>query len=125
MTISDDFINGLRKISAIAFYFRYPLHQKDFRELKDFHKKTLGFYASKPLYGKLTASGKVDRRSGFNGQIAILFIPAGFSSAKDAKIFFTRTKPQIIESDGKRNWKVIRTKAEQRIRRVLKNKESG
>ena len=61
----------------IAFYFRYPLHHRDFHELhaKTGNSRLLGYVASKPLYGKLTPEGRVDRSAGFDGRIAVIFMP--------------------------------------------------
>jgi hypothetical protein len=58
-------LSGLRRMPEIAFYFRYPLHHADFREVRD-EGRLLGRYASKQLYGRLTPQGKVDRSAGNN-----------------------------------------------------------
>ncbi len=49
-------LSGLRHMPEIAFYFRYPLHHADFREVRD-EGRLLGRYATKPLYGRLTPQG--------------------------------------------------------------------
>ncbi len=46
----------LRHIPEIGYYFRYPLHHSDFREVR-VEGRLLGRYAAKPLYGRLTPQG--------------------------------------------------------------------
>ena len=41
----------------------------------------LGYYAGKPLYGKLDARGHVDRSAGFNGDVVAVFVPSPARSA--------------------------------------------
>jgi len=53
-------ISELRKIQRIGYYFRYPLHRKDFHDFK-MSGRIHGHYAAKPLYGRLTESGHVDQ----------------------------------------------------------------
>jgi len=42
--------------------------------------------AAKPLYGRLTRAGKVDRSAGFNGQVAVIFIPARARTPRAAAV---------------------------------------
>ncbi len=113
-------LGALRRNPQTAFYFRYPLHHSDFRELRDSDGRLLGRYAAKPLYGKLTSDGKVDRSAGFNGQVAIIFIPPGARSAKSAQLLLTRMpRERVTRANGKRNWDAIRDAAERALRRKL------
>jgi hypothetical protein len=52
-----------------------PLHHSDFHELRQ-HGRLLGRFAAKPLYERLPGGGKINRSAGFNGHIAIIFLPA-------------------------------------------------
>jgi hypothetical protein len=54
-------------------YFRYKLHEKDFRPAVDGQGRTVGHFYAKPLYGRLDDRGWVDKSGGFNGEIAIAF----------------------------------------------------
>lgn len=113
-------LGALRRDRQMAFYFRYPLHHSDFRELVDSDGRLLGRYAAKPLYGRLTAKGQVDRSAGFNGQVAIIFIPAKARSAKSAQLFLTRmSRERVTLANGKRNWPAIRAAAERALRKSL------
>ncbi len=78
-------LSGLRRMPEIAFYFRYPLHHADFREVRD-EGRLLGRYAAKPLYGRLTPEGKVDRSAGYDGQVAVIFLPARARSVRSARL---------------------------------------
>src|SRR6478736_6064953 len=96
---------GLRHDPKIGYYFRYPLHHRDFHELRS-NGRLVGRVAAKPLYGKLTPEGRVDRSAGFNGQIAIVFIPARARSTRAAQLVLTRMpKDKVSAPEGKRNWK--------------------
>jgi hypothetical protein len=108
----------LRERPEIGFYFRYPLKPEDFREIRC-EGRLLGRYAAKPLYGRLTPEGKVDRSGGYNGQVAVLLLPPRARSARAAQILFTRVpKKQVTLANGRRNWTVIRAAAEQAVRRA-------
>ncbi len=108
-------LSGLRRNPQIAFYFRYPLYHSDFRELRE-NGRLLGRIAAKPLYGKLTPAGRVDRRAGFNGQIAVIFIPARARTAHAAQLILTRMpKARVKLPNGKRNWPAIRAVAEKAV----------
>ena len=41
----------------------YPLYTSDFYQLRE-HRRLRGYYASKPLYGRTDARGRVDRNAG-------------------------------------------------------------
>ena len=105
----------LRRLPRIAHYFRYPLRQGDFHELRvDGHLR--GYYAAKPLYGRLTPDGRVDRAGGFNGEVAAIFLPARARTAKAAKLVLTRMAPAAVTlPNGRRNWPAIRAAAERAI----------
>ncbi len=108
---------ALRKRPDIAFYFRYPLHHTDFHEVRE-QGRLLGRYAAKPLYGRLTPEGKVDRSAGFNGRVAILYIPPRARSPRSAELLFTRMpRGKVALPDGRRNWPAIRAAAERAVRR--------
>jgi hypothetical protein len=110
---------GLRHRPDIGFYFRYPLHHADFREVRA-EGRLLGRYAAKPLYGRLTPAGAVDRSAGYNGQVAVLFVPARARSVASARLFLTRMpRSRVARPDGRRNWPAIRAAAERAVRREL------
>ncbi len=112
-------LSGLRRMPEIRFYFRYPLHHADFREVRN-EGRLLGHYAAKPLYGRLTPEGKVDRSAGYNGQVAVLFLPARARSARSARLLLTRIpRTRVTLPDGRRNWPAIRAAAERAVRREL------
>jgi len=118
-------LRTLRQIPGFAFYFRYPLHHSDFREIRE-EGRLLGRFTAKPLYGHLTPEGKVDRSAGFNGQVAVVFIPAKARTARSAKLLLTRMRRKEVQlSNGRRNWPAIRAAAEQGIRRELLGRETG
>jgi hypothetical protein len=111
-------LSGLRRLPTIAFYFRYPLHHADFREVRA-QGRLLGRYAAKPLYGRLTARGAVDRSAGYNGQVAVVFLPARARSVRAARLLLTRLpRNRVAMPDGRRNWPQIRAAAERAIRRA-------
>jgi len=114
---------ALRAMPGIAHWFRYPLHARDFRPLRasdDAHAKLLGYYAAKPLYGRLDARGRVDRGAGFNGEVAALFVPSPARSWKRVRIAHARMpRDRVQRSDGRRNWPAIRQAAERALRRAL------
>jgi hypothetical protein len=82
-------LKALKRRPGISFYFRYPLYRSEFREIRE-NNSLRGYYAAKPLYGKLTEKGKVDRSAGFNGKIAVIFISSPARSAKQAQLIFTQ-----------------------------------
>jgi hypothetical protein len=100
----------LRRMPAIAFYFRYLLHHADFREVR-VEGRLRGRYAAKPLYGRLTPEGAVDRSAGYNGQVAVVFLPARARSVHSARLILTRMpRTRVAVSDGRRNWPAIRVR---------------
>jgi hypothetical protein len=105
-------LRALRRDPCVAFYFRCPLHHSDFHELRQ-HGRLLGRFAAKPLYGRLTGEGKIDRSVGFNGHIAIIFLPTRARTARAATLLFTRLpREQVASRNGRRNWPAIRAAAE-------------
>lgn len=106
-------------LPAFRHWFRYPLHPEDFRPLHE-RKKLRGYYASKPLYGKLDAHGRVDRSAGFNGQIMAVFVPSPAHSWKNARLVQAQAPAGgMRRKDGQRNWPVIRAAAEKAILATL------
>lgn len=104
-----------RHVPRFRHFFRYPLHARDFHALRD-ERRLLGYYAAKPLYGKLDAQGHVDRSSGFNGEIAGVFVPSPARSFVQARLFFTRIDAaRITNVRGQRDWPVIRVAAERSL----------
>jgi hypothetical protein len=83
-------LQALRHIPQFAYYFRYSLRHRDFHEVRE-QGRLLGRMAAKPLYGRLTREGKVDRSSGFNGQVAVIFIPARARTPRAALRALVRT----------------------------------
>jgi len=113
-------LGPLRSDPEIGFYFRYPLYHEEFREVRD-GGRLRGRYAAKALYGRLTKEGKVDRSAGFNGQVAVVFLPAGARSVRSAELLLTRMpKDRVTRADGRRDWDAIRAAAERAVRRRLK-----
>ncbi len=109
-------LQALRRRPDIAYYFRYPLHHKDFHEIRE-NGRLLGRFAAKPLYGRLTPGGKVDRSAGYNGQVAVIYIPARSRSARSAQLILTETAPETITlPNGQRNWATINQAAEKAVR---------
>jgi hypothetical protein len=112
-------LKALKRSPRISFYFRYLLYHSEFREIRE-NNSLHGYYAAKPLYGKLTEEGKVDRSAGFNGKIAVIFISSPARSAKQAQLIFTQLlKKQGTLPNGKRNCSAIRKAAEHAIREKL------
>jgi hypothetical protein len=112
-------LNALRRKPEIAFYFRYPLYHSDFHEIRE-NSRLLGRFTAKPLYGQLTPDGKVDRSAGYNGQVAIIFIPARSRSVRSAQLVLTETAPETITlPNGRRNWTAINQAAEKAIQEFL------
>ena len=116
----EDFdLNELRHIPKFAYYFRYPLRHNDFHEVRD-NGHLLGRIAAKPLYGRLTQEGKVDRSAGFNGQVAVIFIPARARKLRAAELLLTKMpRRKVTKADGARNWEAILEAAETAVREHL------
>ena len=113
-------LDNLRKFPQVAYYFRYKLHQSDFHDLR-WEDRSLGDYAAKPLYDSLTPTGQVDRSSGYNGDIASLFVPAAAGSVHDVRLLLTHIAPlDILLPSGRRNWLAIRSAARDSILQMLK-----
>ena len=111
---------SLRQNPQIAYYFRYPLYHNDFHELRE-NRRLLGYVAAKPLYGRLTPVGKVDKSGGFNGQIAVIFVQSPARSARRATLLVTELpQDQITAPNGKRNWSAIRAAADQAVLEQLR-----
>ena len=117
-------IAGLDAVPGFRHWFRYCLHDRDFRPLRagdDADARLLGYYTAKPLYGKLDARGRVDRSAGFDGGIIALFVPSPARSWKHARLLRTRiARDRVVGVDGRRNWPAIRRAAETAIRRSLR-----
>src|SRR5688500_6839577 len=80
-----------RMLPGFAHWFRYPLHARDFHELRDAHStRLLGYYAAKPLHGRLDARGHVDRSAGFSGEVVAAFVPSPARSWRRARIVRAR-----------------------------------
>lgn len=116
----DDFdLDELRRIPRVSYYFRYRLHRHDFHEFC-VQDRLRGHYTAKPLYGRLTPKGRVDRSAGYNGDVAALFVPIEAQTVHDASLILTHIDPQHITlATGRRNWPAIRGAAEHGIREVL------
>jgi len=113
-------VNALRRDPQIRFYFRYTLHSGDFFTIRA-NNRVLGRATAKPLYGRLTPQGRVDRSRGFNGQIAIVFLPAHSRGLEPSKLLFTRIKRQVTTTAGRRrNWNAILAAAAAKIKRYLR-----
>jgi hypothetical protein len=112
-----------REVPGFAHWFRYRLHADDFHPLRadaDARARLLGYYAAKPLYGKLDGHGRVDRSAGFNGTIVALFVPSPARAWRHARLVHARMPRQRVRrADGSRNWPAIRRTAEAAIRRSL------
>ena len=117
--VDDIDLAALYATPRIRYYFRYRLHRKDFHELR-VRDRVEGHYAAKPLYGRLTPRGRVDRSSGYSGEIAALFVPIGARTPDDVRLVLTRIAPErILLPTGRRNWGAIYGAAEARIKEVL------
>jgi hypothetical protein len=99
--------------------FRYPLHAGDFHPLRvDGH--LLGYYAAKPLYGRLDSRGRVDRSAGFDGRIAAVFVPSPARSWRNARLVMARApRDRLRRANGQRNWPLIRSTVERALHRQL------
>lgn len=117
--LTQDDVDALRRVRRIGFYFRYRLRPQDFSELRSRDGKLRGYFTAKPLYGRLTERGRVDRSAGFNGEIAVLFVPEPVAVER-ARLLFTRIPPaRIATVGGRRNWPSILAAAEAALRRPL------
>jgi hypothetical protein len=117
--VDDIDLAALYAIPRIRYYFRYRLHRKDFHELR-VRDRVAGHYAAKALYGRLTPQGRVDRSSGFNGDVAALFVPVEARTPHDVSLLLTHISPaDILLPTGRRNWGAIYGAAEARIRETL------
>jgi hypothetical protein len=95
------------------YYFRYKLHERDFRPAIDAGGRTLGHFYAKPLYGRLDAQGRVDRSGGYNGEIAIAF--AEPEEGRLTLLLTSLPRDEITRADGKKNWPGIREAARRKI----------
>lgn len=109
-------------VPGFRHWFRYRLHRSDFRPLREkTESRLLGYYAAKPLYGRLDAQGRVDRSSGPDGSIVAVFVPSPARSWKRARLLRTKIPRQrVVRADGRRDWAAIRDAAERAIRRSLR-----
>jgi len=121
--IDDLDLNELQKTRRIGYYFRYPLHRNNFHEL-NIRDHIYGHYTAKPLYGKLTPEGRVDKSAGFNGDVAVLFIPLGAKTFDDVELFISHASPGDVQlPTGKRNWKKIDEIAVRSLTKRLEEKD--
>ena len=117
--VDDLDLDALYALPRIRHYFRYRLHRTDVRELR-VQDRVAGHYAAKPLYGRLTADGRVDRASGYSGDIAALFVPADARTPDDVRLVLARVPPaDILLPTGRRDWRAIHGAAEARITETL------
>lgn len=113
--LDDLDLDSLRRVPRISYYFRYRLHRRDFHELRA-QGGLLGHYAAKPLHGRLTAEGRVDRSAGYNGDVAALFVSMEARTADDVSLILAHIDPQHVTlATGRRNWPAIRKAAEHGI----------
>ena len=112
-----------RELPGFGHWFRYPLHGHDFHPLRaddDARARLLGYYAAKPLYGKLDARGRVDRSADLNGEVVAVFVPSPARSWRHARLVRARMpRRRVRRADGTRDWPAIRRAAEAAIRRSL------
>lgn len=119
MMLDDLDLGELRRIPRVSYYFRYRLHRRDFHDLH-VQERLRGHYTAKPLYGRLTPQGRVDRSAGYNGDVAALFVPIEAQTVHDANLILTHIDPQRVTlATGRRNWPAIREAAEQSLREML------
>lgn len=119
MMLRDLNLDALRRIPRISYYFRYPLHYSDFHELRE-QGRLRGHYTAKPLHGRLTPKGRVDRSASYRGDVAALFVPVDAQTTADVRVVVTHMAPRRITlTTGRRNWPAIRMAAEQGIRDAL------
>jgi hypothetical protein len=119
MMLDDLDLDELRRVRRVSYYFRYPLHRRDFHEFR-VRGGVRGHYAAKPLYGRLTSEGRVDRSAGYNGDVAALFVPVEAVAVEDASVVLAHVDPRRVASaTGRKNWPVIRAAAERGLREML------
>lgn len=117
--IDDLDLDELRKTRRIGYYFRYPLHRNNFHDLK-IRDHIYGYYTAKPLYGRLTPEGRVDKSAGFNGDMAVLYVPLEAKTSDEVELFILHIAPKDIQlPTGKRNWKKINEVAVESITKRL------
>lgn len=117
--LADIDLDALRSIPQVSYYFRYPLHRRDFHDVR-LRDRVCGHYAAKPLYDRLTAKKRVDRSSGYNGDVASLFVPSDTKSLHDVRLLLTHIAPHdIVLPSGRRNWPAIRAAAKDSILQML------
>ena len=117
--LDDIDLDALRRVPRISYYFRYPLHRSDFHEPRE-QDRLRGHYTAKPLHGRLTPKGRVDRSAPYNGDVAALFVPTEARTVADARVVLTHIAPRRITlATGRRNWPAIRMAAEHGIREML------
>ena len=122
--IDDLDLDELRKTRRIGYYFRYPLHRNNFNDLR-IRDHIYGHYTAKPLYGRLTPEGRVDKSAGFNGDVAVLYVPLEAKTPDEAELFISHTAPKNIQlSTGKRNWEKINEVAVESITKRLEDNGS-
>lgn len=94
-------------------YFRYKIHEEDFRPATDREGRTVGHFFAKPLYRRLDERGRVDKSEGFSGEIAIAFAE---SEQGHLTLLITRLPAaKITTANGKKDWPAIREAARRRI----------
>ena len=109
----------LATVPGVRHLFRYPLHAGDFHPLRA-EGHLLGYYAAKPLYGRVDRRGRVDRSAGFDGRIAAVFVPSPARSWRRARLVMARApRAQLRRADGRRNWPLIRSTIEGALRRQV------
>lgn len=118
-------LDKLRKTGRIGYYFRYPLHRNNFHELKT-GNQLCGHYTAKPLYGRLTPEGRVDKSAGFNGEVAVLYVPLGSKQYEDVELIIEHSRPENMQlPNGKRNWEKINEIAASAVKKRLGEMGSG
>lgn len=111
-------LGALDRVPRFRHYFRYPLHARDFHALRDKTGRLRGYYAAKPLYGKLDARGRVDRGVGFDGRIAGVFVPSPARSLHRAQLFFAHMRKDRVTRNGRRDWPAIREATEHALAKI-------
>src|SRR5574340_94954 len=117
--LDDLDLDELRRVPRVPYYFRYRLHRHDFHDLL-VQDRLRGHYTAKPLYGRLTPDGRVDRSAGYNGDVAALFVPIEAQTVHDESQILTHIDPRRGRlATGRRNSPAIREAAEHGIREML------
>lgn len=117
--LRQDDVDAARRDRRVRCYFRYRLHTRDFHDL--YGGGTLrGHYTAKPLYGRVDAQGRVDRSGGYDGRIAVLFLPEPVDPDAVRLLFARLPPPRLTTGAGRRNWPLIREAAESALRRELR-----